>query len=103
MSIKKTKIHYPHIVKEYESVAQLIEENGYSDFHAAMLAGLTQFGIDVNDETQYKESLSDDLFEAIATVVFPSEEEWNTYDQSIESDPEFKMPIFVEDSEDHII
>lgn len=103
MSIKKTTIYYPHIVKEYESVNQLIEENGYTEFYDVLLAELVTGGIDINDETQYQVSLSDDLFEAVATVVFSSEEAYAKHDEEPpEWGPSVKGPIFIEKSEDHL-
>lgn len=104
MSIKKTRIHYPHIVKEYDSVEQLISENGYTDFYNEIIAGMVAFGIDVDDETQYKEALSEDLFEAVSTVIFASEEAYAEYEANTpECNPLTKAPIFIEESEDHIL
>ena len=104
MSIKKTRIHYPHIVKEYDSVEQLISENGYTDFYNEIIAGMVAFGIDVDDETQYKEALSEDLFEAVSTVIFASEEAYAEYEANTpECSPSTKAPIFIEESEDHIL
>ena len=33
MSIKRTKIYYPHIVKEYASVEEFVTENNYTEFY----------------------------------------------------------------------
>ena len=104
MSIKKTTIFYPHIVKEYESVEQFLSENSYGEYYNEVTAGLVSVGIDMNDETQYKESLSDDLFEVIATIVFPNEAAWEAYLAGKENENRsLRAPIFEEESEDHIL
>lgn len=104
MSIKKrTKILYPHIVKEYDSIDQFISENEYQDFYAAVRSEIAAAGIDLSDEAQYKESLSDDGFEVVATIVFPDEATWNTYVEGCEEHPSLRKPIFEENTEDHII
>lgn len=104
MSIKNTKIFYPHVVKEYASVEQFITENDYTEYHDALKATLVAAGIDISDETKYKETLSADSFEAVATIVFPSQEARDEYLASFGApDAALRTPIFVEETEDHII
>jgi hypothetical protein len=104
MSIKSTKIFYPHIVKEYASVEEFITENNYTEFYNEQKATLVTAGIDINDDTKYKENLSEDSFEAILTVVFASQEARDAYVAAAgEPDPSNRQPIFIEETDDHII
>jgi hypothetical protein len=102
--IKRTKVFYPHIVKQYDSVEQFVSENGYADFAAALKAEITSVGIDVTDSSRYVEALSDDGFEAVATVVFADQAEYDTYLAGVaEEHSGIKTPIFEEESEEHLI
>ena len=104
MSIKKrTKILYPHIVKEYNSIEQFISENEYDAYYAALRSEISAAGIDLSNEAQYKETISADGFEAVATIVFPDEATWNTYVEGCELHEDLRKPIFEENTEDHII
>jgi hypothetical protein len=104
MSIKKrTKVAYPHIVKEYNSIEQFISENEYDSYYEAVRSEISAAGIDLSNEAEYKEALSEDSFEVIATVVFPDEATWNAYVASCEQHPGLRKPIFEENIEDHII
>lgn len=104
MSIKRTKVFYPHIVKQYDSISALVTENGYDDFYAAIRQEIADAGIDLTNEAMYKEELSDDGFEGIVTVVFASQADYDAYfavaNSATHTD---KQPIFVEEVEDHII
>ena len=39
--IKMTKLFYPHVVKQYDNLDQLISENNYSDYQAILKNSLT--------------------------------------------------------------
>ena len=100
--IKRTKVFYPHIVKQYESVDQFVSENGYADFYAAVRAEIVATGISLTDASRYAESLSDDGFEAVATVVFADQAEYDAYLASVVERTE-RSPIFEEESDAHLI
>ena len=100
--IKRTKVFYPHIVKQYDSVEQFVSENGYADFAAALKAEITSAGVDVTDASRYAEALSDDGFEAIATVVFNDQAHYDSY-LAIVTEQTARAPIFEEESEAHLI
>lgn len=103
MSIKITTVFYPHIVKEYATIDQLITENGYDEFYAWTRNVVGQF-IDITDDAQYLEALTDDMFEGTATMVFPSQAVLDQYEAASNHDSEdFKLPIFAEPATDHII
>ena len=102
--IKRTKVYYPHIVKQYDSVEQFVSENGYADFYAALKAEITSAGIDDTDASRYAEALSDDGFEAVATVVFADQAEYDAYLAGVADEKTgIKTPIFEEESEEHLI
>jgi hypothetical protein len=104
MSIKKrTKVLYPHIVKEYNSIEQFISENEYDDYYTVIRSEIAAVGIDLSNESQYKEQVSDDGFEVVATIVFPDEATWNNYVEGCEPHTDLRKPIFEENIEDHII
>jgi len=104
MSIKRTKIYYPHIVKEYASVEEFVTENNYTEFYDNQKSTLVSAGIDVSDDTKYKEILSEDSFEVIVTAVFPSQEVRDEYLVTLEEvKPSLRKPIFVELTDEHII
>lgn len=105
MSIKRTKVFYPHIVKQYESISALVSENGYDDFYAAIRQEIADAGIDLSNEVVYKEQLSEDGFEGIVTVVFASQSDYDAYFAvaSVNTFEGLAKPIFVEEVEDHII
>ena len=108
---KHTTIFYPHIVKQYETMDQFVTENGYDDYYAAKHQELEELGFDINDSTKVFEGLSEDGFEAITTIIFESEADWNAK-QPITQNREteysgMKKPIFEEefvgDSDQHVI
>ena len=102
--IKRTKVFYPHIVKQYDSVEQFVSENGYADFAAALKAEITSAGVDVTDASRYAEALSDDGFEVKATIVFADQAEYDAYLAGVaEEHPDVRAPIFEENVEDHLI
>jgi hypothetical protein len=102
--IKRTKVFYPHIVKQYDSVEQFVSENGYADFAAALKAEITSAGIDVTDSSRYVEALSDDGFEAKATIVFTDQAEYDAYLAGVATEHSgIKTPIFEENVEEHLI
>ena len=105
MSIKRTKVFYPHIVKQYESISALVSENGYEDFYASIRQEVADAGIDLSNEVVYKEQLSEDGFEGIVTVVFASQADYDAYHAvaSVNAHEGMVQPIFVEEVEDHII
>ena len=100
--IKRTKVFYPHIVKQYDSVEQFITENGYADFYAAMRAEITAAGINLADASKYAEALSDDGFEAVATVIFDDQAHYDSYLASV-AEQTARAPIFDEVVEEHLI
>ena len=108
---KVTKSFYPHIVKQYESVEQFLTENDYTAYRQALVDSLSGTNISTDDETRFKESLSEDGFEAIATIVHDSEEVYNEYLNSIDIEAELnssiRRPIFEEvfvgESTEHLI
>lgn len=96
---KHTTIFYPHIVKQYETIEQLVSENGYDDYWNAKLEELAQLGFDTTDTSKVFLGLSEDGFEGVATVAFASEAEWDSK-QSITHEREYnnmKKPIFEEE------
>lgn len=103
MSIKITRVIYPHIVKQYETVEQLVNENGYNEFYNARRQELIDFGVNLNDSSVYLESLSEDGFEGILTMVFENQESYDAYFATVVQEENFKMPIFIEDAEEHLI
>ena len=106
MSIKTTKIFYPHIVKEYDTVEQFVSENEYTDYYTAMRQGLVDFGLDITDSSKYVESLSEDSFEAVLTVVFSDQAEVDSYLAFAIEKNEVELhrsPIFEEQSTAHLI
>jgi len=106
MSIKTTKVFYPHIVKEYDSVEQFVSENDYTAYYTAMRQGLVDFGIDINDPSKYLESLTEDSFEAVLTLVFTDQAEMDSYLEIAASRNEaesHRSPIFDEEIDTHLI
>lgn len=101
--IKRTKVFYPHIVKQYDTVDQFIAENGYADFYAAVRAEIEAVGIQLTDATRYSEALTEDGFEAKATIVFADEAEYNAYVAGCGTHDSLRTPIFEENVEDHLI
>jgi len=102
--IKRTKVYYPHIVKQYDSVEQFITENGYADFYSAVKAKVEAAGITLTDSTRYLESLSDDGFESVVTVVFTDQAQYDAYLADTLSDSnDMRTPIFEENVEEHLI
>lgn len=106
MSIKTTKIFYPHIVKEYDTVEQFVSENDYTDYYVSMRQGLVDFGMDITDSSKYVESLSEDSFEGMLTLVFSDQAEVDSY-LAIATEANVtalhRSPIFEETSDDHLI
>jgi hypothetical protein len=105
MSIKITTVFYPHIVKEYSTVSQIVTENGYDDFYAWHRNLVSQY-VDITSEAVYKEGLTEDSFEGVTTVVFPTQEAFNSYEVAAEADSgqaELKQPIYSEASDTHLI
>ena len=95
---KHTTIYYPHVVKQYDSLAQFITENGYDEYETARKEELTIMGLDVTDPAVYAESLSDDGFEAVSTIVFASEEDYLAKLELVSGRIyAMKKPIFEED------
>ena len=106
---KHTTIFYPHIVKQYETIEQLVSENGYDDYWNAKLEELAQLGFDTADASSVYLGLSEDGFEGVSTVVFASQADWDSK-QSITHERDYsnmKKPIFEEeftgDSDAHAI
>lgn len=97
MSIKISSVFYPHIVREYATVEEFREVNGYEEYYAA--ANLIQDRhIDRSDSNVYQESISDDGFEAIVTILFEDEAACEAYHAEMESIYDFsaKMPLHID-------
>lgn len=98
--LKKTQVFYPHIVKQYESVNDFITENGYDEYYAMKKQNLVDNGIDHTDSTRYQEAITADGFEASVTVTYDDEAQYQAVIAgTYEAD---KLPIFEEDSTDHL-
>ena len=102
MSIKISRVIYPHIVKQYESIEQLVSENGYTDFYEARRQELVDFGFDLNDQNRYHEELSEDGFEGTLTMHFDSQEHYDAYLASVSELHEHKFPIYIEETDSHL-
>ena len=106
---KHTTIFYPHIVKQYETIEQLVSENGYDDYWNAKLEELAALGFDKTDTTKVYLGLSEDGFEGVSTVVFASKTEWDSKQSFTEGKTydSMKKPIFEEEfvgeSTEHLI
>ena len=74
--IKETKLFYPHIVKQYDDVNQMISDNNYTSYYNMMRQVLTDAGIDIANNTVYQEALTEDKFEGIITVIYPNTDAW---------------------------
>ena len=98
---KYTVIFYPHIVKQYQSIEQFIEDNGYESYYDEKTSNLTAMGIDPTDATVYQQALSSDGFEAKSTISFASEEAKNAAFAAIGERlyAGVKTPIFEEEFE----
>ena len=102
--IKRTKVFYPHIVKQYDSVDQFVSDNGYADFYAAVRAEVAAAGVSLTDASRYAEALSDDGFEAKATIVFADQAEYDAYLAGVATEHAgIRTPIFEENVEEHLI
>lgn len=103
MSIKITKVFYPHIVKEYADIASLITENGYDDFYAQGRAILSNH-IAIDDESVYREATTEDGFEGVYTIVFETQEAYDAYfaEASALYETELKHPIYDELVDTHL-
>lgn len=98
--LKKSQVFYPHIVKQYTSVAEFIEDNGYQEYYAAKKENLLANGIDHTDSSKYQESITADGFEATVTVAYDDEAHYQAVIAgTYEAD---KLPIFEEDSDEHL-
>lgn len=103
--IKETKLFYPHIVKQYDNVGQMISDNNYTSYYDMMKQVLTNAGIDCTDSSVYQESLTDDKFEGIVTVVYPDADAISAVETAIQSNMESftnPQPIFEEIVTDHL-
>jgi len=103
--IKETKVFYPHIVKQYDDNAQLISENNYDTYYSLMRTILSDNGIDLTDNTKYKEDLTTDKFEGKITIVYPNNETMSAIETAIGSQMSSfsdSQPIFEEFSDNHL-
>lgn len=103
--IKMTKLFYPHVVKQYDNLDQLISENNYSDYQAILKNSLTNAGLDISDSAVFQEALTDDKFEGIATVVYPDQATRDTVVAEVESNSASfsgACPIFEEEVTTHL-
>lgn len=103
--IKMTKLFYPHVVKQYDNLDQLISENNYSDYQAILKNSLTNQGMDISDSSVYQEALTDDKFEAIATIVYPDQATRDAAVAEVQSNSESftgACPIFEEEVTTHL-
>ena len=103
--IKETRLFYPHIVKQYDNIGQMISENNYTPYYDMIKQLLNDVGVDTSNSAQYQESLTEDKFEAVVTVVYPDNDSVIAYDTAIASQMENfsnPQPIFEEAVTDHL-
>ena len=103
--IKETKLFYPHIVKQYDNVGQMISDNNYTSYYDMVKQVLVDAGIDTSDNAVYQESLTDDKFEGIVTVVYPDADAITAVESALQSNMESfsnPQPIFEEVVTDHL-
>ena len=103
--IKETKLFYPHIVKQYDNVGQMISDDNYTSYYDMVKQVLVDAGIDTSDNTVYQESLTDDKFEGIVTVVYPDADAITAVESALQSNMESfsnPQPIFEEVVTDHL-
>ena len=103
--IKETKLFYPHIVKQYDNLGQMISDNNYTSYYDMVKQVLVDAGIDTSDNTVYQESLTDDKFEGIVTVVYPDADAIGAVESALQSNMESfsnPQPIFEEVVTDHL-
>lgn len=100
MSIKFSTVFYPHIVKEYTSIEQIIADNGYEEFYAAANEIQLRY-IDITDPSVYQEAISEDGFEAICTTYFEDDAVYEAYNAAMAViAPGVKQPIYRENHPD---
>mgnify|MGYP006883110269 CR=1 FL=1 len=100
MSIKFSTVFYPHIVKEYTSIEQMVADNGYEEFYAAAIEIQARY-LDITDTSVYQEAISEDGFEGICTTYFEDDAVYAAYladMQAIASG--IKQPIYREEHPD---
>lgn len=101
--LKISKTFYPHIVKKYDTVEQMITENGYDDFTSLNETALTNVGIDITDPTKFQKALTEDGYEGRVTIVYEDEATRTSVMNSLASSLEsVKSPIFEEETENHL-
>lgn len=103
--IKETKLFYPHIVKQYDNLGQMISDNNYTSYYDMAKQVLVDAGIDTSDNAVYQESLTDDKFEGIVTVVYPDADAITAVESALQSNMESfsnPQPIFEEVVTDHL-
>jgi len=103
--IKETKLFYPHIVKQYDDVNQMISDNNYTSYYNMMRQVFTDAGIDIANNTVYQEALTEDKFEGIITVIYPDTDAVTAIETAIQSNMESfsnPQPIFEEVVTDHL-
>lgn len=103
--IKETKLFYPHIVKQYDNLGQMISDNNYTSYYDMVKQVLVDAGIDTSDNTVYQESLTDDKFEGVVTVVYPDADAITAVESALQSNMESfsnPQPIFEEVVTDHL-
>jgi hypothetical protein len=103
--IKETKLFYPHIVKQYDNLGQMISDNNYTSYYDMVKQVLVDAGIDTSDNAVYQESLTDDKFEGIVTVVYPDADAITAVESALQSNMESfsnPQPIFEEVVTDHL-
>ena len=103
--IKETKLFYPHIVKQYDNLGQMISDNNYTSYYDMVKQVLVDAGIDTSDNAVYQESLTDDKFEGVVTVVYPDADSITAVESALQSNMESfsnPQPIFEEVVTDHL-
>ena len=103
--IKETKLFYPHIVKQYDNLGQMISDNNYTSYYDMVKQVLVDAGIDTSDNTVYQEALTDDKFEGVVTVVYPDADAITAVESALQSNMESfsnPQPIFEEVVTDHL-
>ncbi len=103
--IKETKLFYPHIVKQYDNLGQMISDNNYTSYYDMVKQVLVDAGIDTSDNAVYQESLTEDKFEGVVTVVYPDADAITAVESALQSNMESfsnPQPIFEEVVTDHL-
>ena len=82
----------------------MISDNNYTSYYDMVKQVLVDAGIDTSDNTVYQESLTDDKFEGVVTVVYPDADAITAVESALQSNMDLfsnPQPIFEEVVTDH--